>query len=339
MGGGTTCVEALQLGRRSIGNDLNPLAVFVTRVKTTPLSRKEIEAVREWAERIISSLKYTVPKDGLLSQYEDRRLRNMRLPTARFIKKITAQALRSIECLPTQASKEFVRCSVLRTCQWALDGRRTHTALKEFRLKLNEHLMEMLAGISDFRNALRAVQSDRRAKCYLREGDASTLHEDRVFGGQKNKVSLVVTSPPYPGVHVLYHRWQVDGRRETPAPYWIADCNDGQGASFYNFGDRHQKNLEQYFESSIGTLRSVRRVMRDGAFLIQMLAFSDPENQMPRYLDNVRDAGFNELLPTRLADGDVVGRIWRSVPGRKWYAALKGETQSSREVVLVHRAV
>jgi hypothetical protein len=27
---------------------------------------------------------------------------------------------------------------------------------------------------------------------------------------------LVVTSPTYPGVHVLYHRWQVDGRGLRP---------------------------------------------------------------------------------------------------------------------------
>src|SRR5687768_8259008 len=38
MGGGTTIVEALANGRRAIGIDLNPLAAFVTLVKTTPLS-------------------------------------------------------------------------------------------------------------------------------------------------------------------------------------------------------------------------------------------------------------------------------------------------------------
>jgi hypothetical protein len=38
---------------------------------------------------------------------------------------------------------------------------------------------------------------------------------------------LVLTSPPYPGVHVLYHRWQVDGRKETPLPFMIAGKLDG----------------------------------------------------------------------------------------------------------------
>src|SRR5262245_37585312 len=38
MGGGTAIVEALALGRKAIGVDLNSLAHFVSTVKTTPLS-------------------------------------------------------------------------------------------------------------------------------------------------------------------------------------------------------------------------------------------------------------------------------------------------------------
>src|SRR5207237_7520769 len=61
--------------------------------------------------------------------------------------------------------------------------------------------------------------------------------------------TLVLTSPPYPGVHVLYHRWQIRGRQETPAPYWITGMTDGNGASFYTFGDRQEKGLTSYFQS------------------------------------------------------------------------------------------
>ena len=90
-------------------------------------------------------------------------------------------------------------------------------------------------------------------------GDAAELDKSPLFRDKGKRVSLVVTSPPYPGVHVLYHRWQVDGRRETPAPYWIAGCNDGQGASFYNFGDRRQTAADNYFQNSLTTLKAIRR--------------------------------------------------------------------------------
>ena len=36
-GSGTTLLESALLGRRAVGVDLNPLAVLITRVKTTPI--------------------------------------------------------------------------------------------------------------------------------------------------------------------------------------------------------------------------------------------------------------------------------------------------------------
>ncbi|OGO20141.1 MAG: hypothetical protein A2144_12230 [Chloroflexi bacterium RBG_16_50_9] len=43
IGGGTTIVEALAAGRRSLGVDINDLACFVTQVKTTPLSDRDAD--------------------------------------------------------------------------------------------------------------------------------------------------------------------------------------------------------------------------------------------------------------------------------------------------------
>lgn len=48
-------------------------------------------------------------------------------------------------------------------------------------------------------------------------------------------------------------------------------------------------------------------------------------------------AGFEEITFPELSLTDQ--RIWRDVPNRKWYAALKGRTSSAREVVLIHRAI
>jgi len=62
------------------------------------------------------------------------------------------------------------------------------------------------------------------------------------------------------------------------------------------------------------------------------VAFNRPDEQLPRYLENMRAAGFAELRTGN-------SRIWREVPHRKWHATLVGKTHSSNEVVLVHRAV
>ena len=56
VGGGTTAVEALRLGRSVIASDLNPLAVFVTQAKTTPLGEAGRAAAEDWLAAIPRNL-------------------------------------------------------------------------------------------------------------------------------------------------------------------------------------------------------------------------------------------------------------------------------------------
>ncbi|MEI6613737.1 MAG: DNA methyltransferase, partial [Chrysiogenales bacterium] len=67
MGGGTTLVEAMRLGRRSIGTDINSLAVFVSKVKTTLLSDNDIYAVHKWVNYLNSNRKL----NGILERPSD----------------------------------------------------------------------------------------------------------------------------------------------------------------------------------------------------------------------------------------------------------------------------
>jgi len=149
---------------------------------------------------------------------------------------------------------------------------------------------------------------------------------------QLDPPKLVLTSPPYPGIHVVYHRWQIHGRRETPAPFWIADNLDGHGLTHYAMGGRQQKGLTNYFQNIEDTFSAIVKVCNSETLIVQMLAFSEPEWQLPRYLEAMMTAGLQE---------ELIGasRIWREVPNRKWYAQNKGNTPSSKEVVLFHRLI
>jgi hypothetical protein len=147
---------------------------------------------------------------------------------------------------------------------------------------------------------------------------------------------LIITSPPYPGVHVVYHRWQIMGRKETPAPFWIADSLDGNGLSYYTFGDRKQPGLKNYFQTARDTFSSINQLAGRDTMVVQMVAFADPTWQLPLYLDTMSETGFREILFSAIANGDD-GRLWRSVPNRKWYANQRGSISASKEVVLFHR--
>lgn len=82
--------------------------------------------------------------------------------------------------------------------------------------------------------------------------------------------------------------------------------------------------------SSVANLANARTV------IVQMVAFSEPKWQLPRYLETMEGAGLTELRLSALR-GVRDGRLWRSVPSRRWYSQQRGETPGSQEVVLFHR--
>ena len=333
MGGGTTIVEAFASGRKAVGCDLNSLAVFVADVKTTVLTDDEAEALRAWALHTIPSLSYHHAVEHPELIFDQRRTRNLHIPRARPIKKYLALALESSHRLPTLKAQRFARCALLNVSQWALNGRKQNVTLTEFRSHLAVKTIQMLEASAEL--ASHVAKLDRRHfSPVLTHGSSEDLPSTNYFSNVA-LVDLVVTSPPYPGVHVLYHRWQVDGRRETPAPYWIADCVDGQGGAYYNFGERRRKSHHDYFDVSLRTLRGIHAVMREGALIVQMLAFSNPNIQLRRYLQNMMAAGFREV---RLGTQQQ-RRIWRDVPRRAWHAQLNDSVNASREVLLIHTKV
>lgn len=325
MGGGTVLVEAFVRGRHAVGCDVNSLAVFLGLVKTRRLSRAEVTALRDWADRVVPWLSYrtALGADAAFTAADH----NLSLPLARPIKKLCGVALDSIAGLPSPAAQAFARCALLNVAQLALNGRRSQMPLHDFRKRVQGTLHSMLAGSKELASVLGALKGEQREPDLFRSSAAALPTLPPFSSGQL--ADLVVTSPPYPGVHVLYHRWQVDGRRESAAPYWIAGCEDSQGFAAYNFADR--RSVDLYFERALSSFKSIRAVTRPDGFMAQLVAFGDPTTQLPRYISMLAEAGFDEVR--------AWPRVWRRVPGRRWHAAQKGASPASREILLLHRAV
>ncbi len=334
MGGATAVLEGWVRGRRVIGSDLNSLSLFVARSKTTILVKSESDAIIDWVQRVVPQLQYSSAFRSPYSTADDVRTRNLTLHRARPIKKILALCLESLEDLPTCNGRRFARAVLLNAGQWALNSRVKPATVAEFRDHVRRKTEVMLERLEEIVQLRRASVDAWYTPTLIKER-AATLSR-RVPFVEGEKAGLVVTSPPYPGIHMLYHRWQVDGRKETPAPYWITGGQDGQGEAFYNFGGRTKRGIDLYFSSALASLRGVREVMHDGAFIVQMLSFSDPASQLQRYLEVMDAAGFDEISRRDSVSRRV--RIWRRVPSRAWHATMQGLLSSSKEVVLVHRA-
>ncbi len=327
MGGGTSIVESLAAGRRAIGVDINALACFVTAAKTTPLSPRDREAIRHWSACILPSATRARVKPT-----EDSRLKNLPERVGRFAL-MAAGALKKLS-FPRQ--RQFARCALLRTLQWAVDCRSEIPSEGEILPRLQQHLYDMFRELEEFCERCAESNVPRNRITGRRLLVCSPTESiGGLFCSRPPQVSLVVTSPPYPGVHVLYHRWQVLGRRETPAPYWIAGLNDGFPESYYTLGSRKDPAGSGYFPRLTAAYQAIRTVLRPRALVVQLVAFSNTDAQLPLFLRAMEAAGYEEA---GLLSGSRNRELWRCVPNRKWYTSLTDERSAAREVLLCHRA-
>jgi hypothetical protein len=241
--------------------------------------------------------------------------------------------------LPRGDSQRFARCVLLKTAQWAFDGKEKLPSSVEFVSRFRSSFEEMREGMEAYTSELAQQgisNAEARKRRILSCGPAANVALIFKRNPDLRRAGLVVTSPPYLGVHVLYHRWQLQGRRELQAPFYIADCEDLGGASKYTIVGRHDKSSEVYFRSIESSFRSVSDASASGAYVIQLVSFSDPAQALPKYLDALNSAGL-QLCETYI---HTAGQLsWRSVPGRRWYARVGAvsETSASQEVLLVHR--
>ena len=333
VGGGTTLVEAMALGRHAIGSDISSLAIFISEVKTTLYSDAERQRLARWADRMAKGINIWAPLRRDAKYEDDGYLRHLDSAATWQLRKAIEFVLTSARNLHDKRLEAFARCVVLRTAQWALNGRKKVPTVTEFQDMLCIDAAAMLAGSIELGEAVAKRATGALIRC-INRSTAGLETDDHFASGQKPR--LVVTSPPYAGGHVLYHRWQVDGRKETPAPFWIANRLDGDGAAYYTMGDRHAVRLNGYFASLKASLASVAALCDRNTTIVQVVAFSQPEWQLPRYLSVADDAGMAEcFLPDCTNAPD--GRLWRTVPNRRWYADQRGVTNGSEEVVLFHR--
>jgi hypothetical protein len=341
VGGGTTVVEARLAGRVAIGSDLNALAAFVSRAKAVAQSEINLRDVREWALHLPRDMNVhkpvTVPPDWIDNGY----LRHLDTQDTWRLRKIIAQAICQLENLDKGAPRDLARLAVLRTGQWALDMRGVLPRVAEFRHQLATDLLAMADVAGAYASAVRDADpppGDVPATLVLHQALPGLARHPRL--SNYPQPALVLTSPPYPGVYVLYHRWKLRGRLETPAPFWIADCVDGKGLAYYTMDSRSQQTLDSYFARLRAAFADVAALAGNRTWVVQMVGFNDVVSQLPRYLAVMDAVGLEEVRFENLANASD-GRLWRSVPSRRWWVTSNSRKTTAphtgNEVVLFHR--
>lgn len=332
MGGGTTVVEALTLGRKVVGIDLNPLAVFVARVKSTPLSRSELESVR----RKVMQVQEYPPR--LRSKRLAVELKCLFRNVPWWIRNSILTILDEIGEIGNPRARAFLRCGLLKTAQWALDCKEIIPASQQFFEAFSTNMLLMCDQMEEYRTAVHfaGIPASQHVSRYRRllPRSAADIDRDGRIPLDWLPFKLVVTSPPFPGVHVLYHRWQVQGRRETPAPFAILNEPDGHFPSFYTFAGRGR--VEPYFDTLGAAYRSIASLLAPNSLVIQLVSFANPRRDVDRFLKTMDFAGFDECCLKDVGLGGAE-RLSRLVPNRKWYHRYRSGLQPGKELLLFHR--
>ena len=335
-GGGTSLVEAIALGRKAAGFDISSLAVFLARAKTSALSVHDRREIMAWLENFESCCS----PEGVhefLSVEEEHYRRNLPEKSKRFF----ATVLQSAKVLARERQRILVRLALLSVGQSALDCKSEEPSLPEMQKRFCAQVRTVIEGQLGFLTSVASANEIPRCRVSqmrrVINRSSEKSGEDRRIPRDWLPAKLILTSPPYPGVHVVYHRWQINGRKETPAPFWLANSRDGAGEAHYCLGRRSEPQLKTYFNRLCRTFASVRELMEADSIVVQLVAFSRPDWQLAAYLKKMEEAGFAELRPVCDRSFLFEGRVWRQVPGRRWYATKRGEIPASKEVMLFHR--
>jgi hypothetical protein len=107
---------------------------------------------------------------------------------------------------------------------------------------------------------------------------------------------------------------------------------DGHGAAYYTMGGRGPTGLKNYFSSLFRAFANLKLILEPHAHLVQLVAFSDPESQLPQFLDTLATAGYEPVQGFTEVPFPA-----RTVPNRRWYSYHQTAQSASKEFFLVHR--
>lgn len=326
-GGGTTAIESLSNGRKVICSDINPLAGFVTIAKAWPLKESSLAILEEWFTNSVERLKrmedvriiplltrtgkqYSPQTHGLLLTLRDLAARIPGTPVRRIALLITLQVGKlCFDCRELPPSPNVLITKLVTVYNKAIQSIKSYSS-ECYKWQINKKLSD----------------SFKIYNCSIHDLPLRLMKSEK-------KITLLLTSPPYPGIHVLYNRWQIHGRGETDLPYNLLHLHDGQSASFYTFGDRKEENNKAFFWQIGRAFQNLKSVLEKSTLLAQVISFPDPKRQLCQYRKLMDEAGYKEILLDR-TDQNI---IQREIPNRRWYTKSTDKVTSAREYIIIHK--
>lgn len=211
-GSGTTLLEALRLNRNAIGIDANPLAVLISRAKTTPLTSLEFQELETHRAACVQVREKATRRSGDLldngQPFSSTGWRPAREVCEFWFDPLVVEELAELRAQIHRVSRERARdlCAVCLSSIIVAASKQDSDTRYVRREKTFESGDAVRRYIRQLDAAISAV---REMSAVVRDSLSCQVHHADVLQAPSTEpLDLVVTSPPYPNAYSyhLYHR-------------------------------------------------------------------------------------------------------------------------------------
>ena len=322
-GSGTTLLEALQLKRHAVGIDANPLAVLISKAKTTPLAASEFQELavhRSTCERLLEAA--SARTGDLFHNGQPFRSTGWR-PAPKvcefWFAPHVVEELAELRCL----IDHMPGMAVQGLCKTALSAiivavskqdSDTRYVRREKVIEpgdtVQRYLSQLDAGVTAVHEMSGLIES--RFSCEVLDTDILESPETEPF-------DLVVTSPPYPNAYSyhLYHRTRLIWLGYDPERFKKIEIGSHRKYSAKGRNRATPETFRQEFEKIFHWLRQRLRDRRYACFVIGDSTIDGTRIDNASLLATAGEAaGFREVMrinrtiaPTRKAFNPKLGKI------------------------------
>jgi DNA modification methylase len=328
-GRGTTALQARADGRRTVCNDLNPLAYVLSRAKIDPPSWEAANSFVDGLERVYRSTRHVDPdvSEDIRMLYHDNTLKQICFVRRRLLSRSITEWTR----------EELMICGALAGIMhgaWRRDDTSQYLSIS-----MPNTFSMSPAYVEKFirENGLKKLDQDvfeclrsKLARLYVDDisgpvgeayhSDASDLLTGHTL--RAGSADLVVTSPPYLRV--------VNYGTSNWIRLWLVGVDgvgreQGEGRKQLNEALDHRHTYDAYCEFMLRTVLGIQRVLkRDGVAVLIIGDVKDPEKEQALSLaaqmwDDIQDrTGLRlvEIVEDDLPTQNKVSRIWGDTKGQ-----------------------
>ena len=193
-GSGSTLVESMLAERKSIGTDLNPFAVFLSKVKTTPI---DIDILRKTRTKVLSRIRKL--KASIDEELEIPKMHNPDLWFKKYVQQDLVIVKTVVDAIEDEPVRDFYRLCLASTARDTSNLKKSEFKIvrmkEEEQKKFNPDVFKVFA--DNIERCIPLMHSFVNAlpKKYSRPEIIYIDNREVMF--EENSIDLIVTSPPY----------------------------------------------------------------------------------------------------------------------------------------------